>query len=83
MKTLREIWLSYLERVVPNTAGPVQVEETRRAFYAGAIAILGAAYQLGEETVSVDDGVVALEALYNEAEEYVHSVEQAVQQEGH
>lgn len=33
-------WDSYHSRVVPETAGPVQVLETKKAFYAGAIALL-------------------------------------------
>lgn len=33
-------WASYAERVLPKDAPPVQVQETRRAFYAGGAAIL-------------------------------------------
>lgn len=29
-------WATYLEAVMPNEAGPIQIEETRRAFFAGA-----------------------------------------------
>lgn len=36
MRLIEAGWLSYLEKVVPKTAGAVQIEETRRAFYAGA-----------------------------------------------
>lgn len=35
-KLLEAGWLGYRYQVVPATAGPVQIEETRRAFYAGA-----------------------------------------------
>lgn len=38
--TFFEIWKSYRQRVLPPTAPEVQVIETRRAFYAGAWAIL-------------------------------------------
>lgn len=34
--TVAEQWTSYLTKVVPNGASPTQIQETRRAFYAGA-----------------------------------------------
>ena len=33
-------WAQYAEGVLPAAAGPMQVQETRRAFYAGAGCIL-------------------------------------------
>lgn len=36
-----EQWSSYLENVMPPNAGPTQITETRRAFYAGAQGLLG------------------------------------------
>jgi hypothetical protein len=39
MKRLEPEWLSYRRQVVPRDAGGVQVEECRRAFYAGAAAL--------------------------------------------
>ena len=33
---IQEEWLSYRERVLPKNATPVQIQECRRAFYAGA-----------------------------------------------
>ena len=43
MSQLTDKWHSYLEEVVPTTAGVVQVEETKRAFYAGAAVALNIA----------------------------------------
>ncbi len=33
---IRKAWRSYKEKVIPRNAPAVQVEESRRAFYAGA-----------------------------------------------
>lgn len=41
MNTIRDQWESYAREVLPKDAGPVQVQETRRAFYAGARAMQG------------------------------------------
>lgn len=40
MKTFRQQWESYRERVVPANAPVVQVQESRRAFYAGIAAAI-------------------------------------------
>lgn len=34
--TIGEQWASYVSKVIPADAPPVQVEECKRAFYAGA-----------------------------------------------
>lgn len=36
MRTMREEWEDYRQRIVPKDAHPIQIQETRRAFYAGA-----------------------------------------------
>lgn len=53
MKTMREQWTSYAERVLPKPAGTNQVIETQRAFYAGAWAM----YQLVLELSGDPDDV--------------------------
>jgi hypothetical protein len=40
MSRLQEKWDAYAAQVIPQTASRVQVQETRRAFYAGAMAYL-------------------------------------------
>jgi len=40
VKLLAESWATYRERVVPVDAGRLQVQECRRAFYAGAEALM-------------------------------------------
>lgn len=41
MNTVKEKWDSYLAHVVPDSAGPVQLQETENAFYAGAASMFG------------------------------------------
>ena len=50
-------WASYLERVLPVNAPPVQKRETQRAFYAGAAALFGVIMrelEPGEEPTEAD-----------------------------
>lgn len=57
---IAEAWASYRERVVPVEAGEVQVEECRRAFYAGASAAfygIMAAASPGPELTAADDAM--------------------------
>jgi hypothetical protein len=53
-RTIADFWASYRRSVVPRDASPVQVQECRRAFYAGATALLagmmGAAEGDGDPT---------------------------------
>lgn len=51
MKTVKESWDGYLHNVVPKTAGPVQIMESRSAFYAGALVVLG----LSLEAANIED----------------------------
>ncbi len=66
MTTLFRTWTSYLDEVVPRGASPTQVEETRRAFYAGAHAVLCI---LTQELVEMtdDDSAEALSRMLVEA----------------
>jgi hypothetical protein len=51
MKTVLEEWQSFRSAIIPSGASAVQVEEMRRAFYAGARAML----TLTLEAVGPDD----------------------------
>jgi hypothetical protein len=39
MKTIFEDWQKFREKIIPKEAGAIQVEECRRAFYAGCAAM--------------------------------------------
>lgn len=70
--TVLEMWAAYLVEVVPADAGPNQIQETRRAFYAGAWRMLQTMKALGNE--DFDDGVAALEAMQNELKDFISGV---------
>jgi hypothetical protein len=57
MRRLETEWDSYRAAVVPKDAGAVQVEETRRSFYAGAAALHYLVMEMlspGDETTDED-----------------------------
>lgn len=55
MNTLQQAFLEYADKVIPDTAGPVQQAETRQAFYAGALSTfqLVSAFSEQEESVAM------------------------------
>lgn len=62
-------WRSYRDQVVPNGAPPVQLQETRRAFFAGAKALLSVLTN-DVTPLSDDAGVQVLEAIDKEFNEF-------------
>jgi hypothetical protein len=73
-RLIRDGWQDYAEKVLPADAPPVQKQETRRAFYAGAWEILMRMADLGEPDISEDQGAEVLEATKREIERFVASV---------
>lgn len=60
--TIKKQWNSYLEKVVPEDAGPNQVLETKRAFYGGALVV----YKMMVADIpdmSDEDGVAMMQEL--------------------
>src|SRR5262245_21293117 len=57
--------------VLPREASPVQIEECRRPFYAGAFALLMTFARIGTDEVTEDAGVAHLEALQHECEAFI------------
>lgn len=65
-------WASYLAGVVPADAGETQVEETRRAFYAGAASLFGFLMrQLDPGTEPTEGDIRALSEINAEFKEYL------------
>jgi hypothetical protein len=57
VKLIEKSWDSYKQLVVPGNASPVQIDETRKAFYAGAAGVLEAVLTClgpGEEPTDAD-----------------------------
>ena len=67
MKRLEKEWVSYRDSVVPKDASAVQLEETRRAFYAGAAAIHSVIMRMLEPGAEATESDVAnMQELYGE-----------------
>jgi hypothetical protein len=67
-------WLSYAGEIIPKNAPPVQIQESRRVFYAGAghmFSVLGA---LGENQFSEDQGVAVMERILAELQQFGRDV---------
>lgn len=64
-------WRDYMTKVIPEGAPAVQLEESRRCFYAGASAIFDAMTAMGDDSVSEDEGVKRLEGITSELHEYI------------
>ncbi len=75
MKGLIETeWQSYLQQVVPENPSSVQVQETRRGFYAGAQSLLTLITKVGIDDVSEDQGVAHIERLNRELDAFFQAV---------
>lgn len=73
-RLVRDGWYSYAEKILPKNAPPVQRQETRRAFYAGAWELLCRYAEVGEPEISEDEGVEVLEATKREIETFYTSI---------
>lgn len=67
-------WNSYMRGVIPKDAPRVQIQECRRAFYAGAQAAMGTFLVVGSEDVSEEQGAEWLEALRLELDAFGDAV---------
>ena len=73
-RLVRDGWQDYAQKILPKSAPPVQRQETRRAFYAGAAHLLATMAELGEPEVDEDAGAGVLEATQHEIEAFVRTV---------
>jgi hypothetical protein len=64
-------WEKYLRQVMPSGAGAVQIEETRRAFYAGGFAVFSAFLALDDDDEPA--AMLKLDKLKAEFEAYRES----------
>ena len=49
MRGIQVLWNNYRNKVVPSGAGPVQLEETKRAFFAGTLSLMDGIAELPED----------------------------------
>lgn len=64
MKVVETAWLAYRAQVIPPDAPPIQIRETKKAFYAGAgtlldslTVILGPGHEPTESDLLIMDGI--------------------------
>lgn len=72
---LADLWQSYAARVVPHEAGAAQRRETRRAFYGGVAALIGALFSMlsdGDEITS--DDLAVMTGLQDELATFLRDV---------
>ena len=74
MKHIQEAWTSYMDEVIPKDAPTIQIQELKRAFVAGAKAILEIVTQIGEDDITEDQGVEILESIHEECRTFVKDV---------
>lgn len=74
-KTIKHYWTLYAETVIPKTAGPGQIIESRRAFYAGADCFYTLLMNLLEPGTEPTDGDLALmQRLHDEIGEFADDI---------
>jgi hypothetical protein len=78
-ETVAESFATYRTGVIPAGASDVQVEECRRAFYAGTyFMLLNLLHNIGDDSTDEDQGVVELEKLKAECEAFAAGVKMAL-----
>jgi hypothetical protein len=73
MNTIQSSWESYRREVVPANAGEIQIEECRRAFYAGFAGCLGVCSGPLAE-MEEDAAVAALQGLHEEIQGFAQGI---------
>lgn len=68
-------WRTYAERVVPEDAPPVQIQESRRAFYAGAQSFLNIMMvRLDPDTEPTDADLHMMDEIHDELQQFMRDV---------
>ncbi len=71
-KIIDKIWQSYKRSVIPADAGRVQIEETHKAFIAGASAMFDTIATIGSnDSITEEAGFLLLESIDAEMMETV------------
>lgn len=64
--TAEEMWLDYLNDVIPANAPKIQRDECRFAFYAGLYQMMSVNVTCGQADFPEGDGIKWMDDLYNE-----------------
>lgn len=71
---IAKAWLQYRELCIHKDAGPVQVEECRKCFYAGVMTMLTINDALSEPNVTEVQAILTLESVWLEMRAYAQSL---------
>jgi hypothetical protein len=71
VETIRDKWEEFAAIVMPIDTPPWIRQQFRRAFYAGAIAVLDIGIQAGDDMISPRELEAKVEALLGETTEFV------------
>lgn len=69
-RTISSEWDKFVTLVVPPNASQLQLRETRRAFYAGVEAALRLQFDIGDASVSEDQGIAMIEGWHAEIRQF-------------
>lgn len=74
MNTIAEQWATFAAMVMPKDAEPVQRQEMRRAFYAGAEAMLRLQWIAGDSRVTENGAMAMIEGWHDECRRFALQV---------
>jgi hypothetical protein len=74
MRTIADQWALFEKLVIPANAPPIQRQEMRRAFYAGAEALLGLQMEIGDGSITEEAGVAIIEGWHDECRRFAAMV---------
>lgn len=76
MSPIKDAWESYRDSVMPKDAGPVQLQECQRAFFAGAYSHNLITTGIGSPGVTEKRAMEILDAVQRECREFAKSQSQ-------
>jgi len=71
MNTIQSSWEQYKNIVIPNNASAYQIEETRKAFYAGVEFMIQMSYLMGREDLSEEACIAMMQGIHEEFENFL------------
>lgn len=69
--TLNDSWQNYKKEVIPSDADKIQIIETRRAFYGGALSVFSTLTRLTDNNLTEEQASVELSKIEEELKQFV------------
>lgn len=66
IENLELLWMDYRRKVIPAGASNAQILETKRGFYAGASSLFKILNEIGDDSVTEDEGAAVLSGINDE-----------------